>query len=129
MAARSKPRYLADTMIYHMVPARDWYVEDARENYECESLITEGFIHCTDQPERLVWVANHFYQDIAGRFIILGIDEALVEPEIKWEEADGHIFPHVYGPLNRNAVVSVIEFPRTHDGTFVMPAEWRSHSD
>lgn len=111
-------------MIYHMLPESDWRAQPADESYVCESLETEGFIHCTDQRDRLVWVANHFYQKLSGRFIVLGIEEELVEAEIRWEEADEHIFPHIYGPLNRNAVVSIVEFPRTSDGTFTLPTEW-----
>lgn len=111
-------------MIYHMAPAMVWKNQPKSELYVCESLDTEGFIHCTDEQERLVWVANHFYRDVAGDFVILYIDEALLQSELKWEEADGHSFPHIYGPLNCDAVINVIEFPRNENGAFQLPNEW-----
>ena len=111
-------------MIYHMALAEAWKQQPKSEPYACESLDTEGFIHCTDEQERLVWVANHFYHDIVGDFVILYIEEALLEAELKWEEADGHHFPHIYGTLNCDAVTNVIEFPRDDDGTFRLPSEW-----
>lgn len=107
-----------------MTPAEVWRNQSQNEHYVCESLTTEGFIHCTGEPKRLVWVANHFYSDEAGDYMILYIDEERLESELKWEEADGHQFPHIYGPLNCNAVTNVINFPRDGNGSFVLPSEW-----
>lgn len=111
-------------MIFHMLPASDWQSQNRGDPYVCESLSTEGFIHCTQEMERLIWVANHFYQRESGDFVILWIDEALVTAEIKWEEADDHVFPHIYGPLNCDAVTRFIDFPRESNGTFIAPTEW-----
>lgn len=111
-------------MIYHMLSASDWQNQDQNEPYVCESLQTDGFIHCTQEMDRLIWVANHFYQRESGDFVILYIDEALVLAEIKWEEADDHVFPHIYGPINCDAIKSSINFPRESNGTFFAPEEW-----
>lgn len=107
-----------------MVPATIWQEQSQDEPYTCESLATEGFIHCTGGQEKLIWVANHFYHDVADNFVILCIDEHLLQAELKWEEADEHSFPHLYGALNCDAVTQVIEFPRAADGTFRLPNEW-----
>jgi uncharacterized protein (DUF952 family) len=31
------------------------------------------------------------------------------------------LYPHIYGPLNRSAIVSVLRMPRLADGSFQFP--------
>jgi len=51
--------------------------------------------------------------------VLLVIDPAKVGPAIKYEGAPGsQQFPHIYGPLNLDAVVAVMALPRGRDGTF-----------
>ncbi len=109
-------------LIYHMLPIDQWHALTAQADYVAETLASEGFIHCTGEPERLVEVANRFYRQIAGEFVILSIAATKLQSELRWEEADGHLFPHVYGPVVRTAIVAVDPFPRAPDGTFQQPA-------
>jgi len=108
-------------MIYHMLPRAAWEAQPADQPYRGDTLATEGFIHCTGDPELLVRVANHFYRDQPDDFVILCIDETRVQSEVKWEAADGEFFPHIYGPLNLDAVTGVEPFPRDGQGTFLAP--------
>src|SRR4051812_20521549 len=103
-------------MIYHMLPAATWEQQAPDVAYEGDTLASEGFIHCTDQPERLIWVANRFYRQPIVDFLILCIEPTRVQVEIKWEQADQSLFPHIYGPLNQDAVIHVIQFPRDSTG-------------
>ncbi len=109
-------------MIYHMTPARIWQALGPTDLYVADSLATEGFIHCTGEPERLVVVANRFYRSISDDFVILCIEPAHLQAPLRWEVADGALFPHLYGPLNRAAVSAVIPFPRDGEGNFLPPA-------
>ncbi len=106
-------------IIYHMLPARVWQVQPPTTAYHADTLATEGFAHCTKEADRLLWVANRFYQSISGEFVILCLDTAQIQAELRWEAADGHLFPHVYGPINQEAVVDVLPFPRNPDGMFL----------
>jgi uncharacterized protein (DUF952 family) len=117
------------TMIYHMMPMPEWEAVQTQALYRTDSLEEEGFIHCTGERAQMVWVANQFYRHIPGPFVILSIDEARVQADVVWEAADDHLFPHIYGPLNLDAVVHVLGFPRSADGDFVMPDGWRTGSD
>lgn len=108
-------------LIYHMLPAARWATLDAAVDYVADSLATEGFIHCTGAPTLLAEVANHFYRAESGAFVILTIDVARLQAAVRWEWADGHQFPHVYGPINRTAVVAVHPLPRGADGGFLPP--------
>ena len=106
-------------MIYHMTPASAWQAVAGTATYVADSLATEGFIHCTGEPERLVVVANRFYRTIPGDFVILCIEPTKLQAELRWEAADGQLFPHLYGGLNCTAVSSVVPFPRDAAGNFL----------
>lgn len=106
-------------IIFHLLPAALWQAQLVDEPYRADSLATEGFIHCTREPERLVVVANAFYRQIPGPFLILCIETERLTTAVRWEAADGHLFPHVYGPIDWAAIVDVIAFPRNPNGEFL----------
>ena len=105
--------------LYHMMPKQAWEALSPAQNYQPDSLATEGFIHCTGSLDLLAEVGNRFYRSHVGNFVLLIIEAQRVQAEIRWEAADGHLFPHIYGPLNVDAVVDVVDFPRTCDGEFL----------
>jgi uncharacterized protein (DUF952 family) len=36
--------------------------------------------------------------------VLLELDDAKLKAELRWESADADLFPHLYGPLNLDAV-------------------------
>lgn len=106
-------------IIYHLLPRSVWEQQPAGAPYCSDTLLAEGFTHCTYEPEMLLRVANRFYSPRPGDFVVLCIDESRVAAEVRWEPADGHFFPHIYGPLNLDAVVGVAAMPRAQDGSFL----------
>lgn len=111
-------------MIYHIVSAAVWQQQTPDQSYAHPSLKEEGFIHCTGEQPLLVWVANHYYQNERGDFVILCIDEAALQSPLQWDAVGERQFPHIYGPLNLDAVVEVINFPRSPAGKFLLPEAW-----
>lgn len=111
--------------IVHLVAAADWEALAPAQPLQPASIETEGFIHCTSGDALMLRVANSFYRHLPGEFLALSIDQALVVAEIKWEHPPGsdphasEAFPHIYGPLNTNAVVAVRSFSRADDGSFL----------
>jgi uncharacterized protein (DUF952 family) len=106
--------------ILHICSSAAWAAAKNGE-YRCPSLDTEGFIHCctTDQ---VVEVANYLFRGQRG-LVLLVIDPESLIPNIRYEDAgNGMFFPHIYGPLNVNAVVGVKAFEPTDSGTFELPA-------
>ena len=74
-------------------------------------------------------IANAFYTNAAGRFQVLVIDESRVTAEVRYEPpapsagrvpdaGQGHLFPHIYGPLNRDAIIGIVGLRREPDGSF-----------
>jgi uncharacterized protein (DUF952 family) len=80
-----------------------------------------GFIHCS-QGTQVEPVANAVYQG-AEHLVLLSIDPDRVRSEIRHEEVDGweDPFPHIYGPLNTDAVVEVSPFPPGPEGRCSLP--------
>jgi len=111
----------APEFIYHMTPRADWEGAPPDRAFAAATLATEGFIHCTAEPERLLQVANRFYRTTAGEWLILRVAAAQLTAPLRWEEADGYLFPHIYGPIDRQAIVAVTPFPRCGE-EFILPA-------
>ncbi len=89
--------------------------------YAPESLTREGFIHFST-AEQLERTANRFYQQVPE----LEVWEVKVESlraELRWEEAEpGEApFPHLYGPLNLEAVQRQVLWSREDSGTYGRP--------
>ena len=68
----------------------------------------------------VVLVANRHFKNVPGDFLMLVIDAQRLTAPLKYEALDSampHPFPHIYGPLNRDAIVEVVKMIRAADGT------------
>lgn len=108
-----------EQIIYHIVPAGYYDGLSTDQPYVSERFAEEGFIHCTKDEERVLLVANTLYRKTRGKFWLLVIDERRVQPEIRYEIVGEILFPHIYGALNRDAILRVQEMARAQDGTFL----------
>jgi|SRR5271163_497049 len=113
-------------MIFHILKRLEWVEALGRGSYAPVGLRVEGFIHCSDLAQ-VVGTADRFYRGQMG-LVILCIDEGRVRVELRYEapngahgEAAGALFPHLYGELNVDAVVRVVELPCEADGLFRLP--------
>jgi uncharacterized protein (DUF952 family) len=108
--------------IYHIATAADWALAQAAGQYTTSTLgrtlAEEGFIHAST-AEQVAPVANMFYQ---GRpdLVLLVLDPGRVQPEIRFEPVPGsdEPFPHIYGPLNTDAVVQTRRLEPDAEGHF-----------
>lgn len=99
-------------MLLHLTPVAHWQAAQKDGIYRAESLTTEGFIHCSTIAQ-IYWVVEKFYKGQTD-LRLLYIDPDKVQSEIRYEEVTGvpveNHFPHIYGALNLDAVVCVMEF-------------------
>jgi chorismate synthase len=74
-----------------------------------ESLATEGFIHCSEAWQ-LLGVIDRFYKDVEGLKVVQ-ISPSKLTSKLVYEKATDveDWFPHVYGPVNWDAIVFVKE--------------------
>lgn len=92
-------------MIYHIADKIIWEQSKVTGYYEHPTLALEGFIH-TCYEDQIASVRKRYYTGVSG-LILLHIDETLVTVPIRYEVAPSvqEVFPHIYGPLNTNAVI------------------------
>lgn len=109
-------------MLYHLVSQSQFESLPATEPYVAASLAVEGFIHLSATPEQVAWVANAFYGNVED-LAALVIDEALAASPIKFDSTPDGVFPHLYGPLNRQAIVAVRRLSKEATGRYVFRAE------
>ena len=110
------PRF---TLHYSPVPYFDSL--DPNVDYVPPHFEQEGFIHTTDGAENMAATGNRHYRDDPRDFYLLTIDTERVKSPIKYDDPN-RIYPHIYGPLNRDAIVDKKVALREADGTFlVMP--------
>jgi uncharacterized protein (DUF952 family) len=115
--------------IFHITTRNDWNAAQAKRTYTAPSLATEGFIHCSTLSQVLP-VAGNFYKGQTGLSLLV-IDPTLLSSTLKWEPPSGgtpppgvpvgEMFPHIYGPINLNAVTKVVDLESNPDGTFRLP--------
>lgn len=106
---------------YHLVPADVWEAQRIGQLYRPEAFSADGFIHCTNGLDQLVIVANMFYTGDLRSFLVLALDVCRITSEVRYDDPD-ELFPHIYGPLNMDAVIDQTTIKRSADGTFLSVA-------
>ena len=93
-------------LIYHITTKAAWQKAIERGIYETPSLTNEGFIHCS-QAGQVKGVLSRYY---AGQedLVKLEIDTDKLTSRFiyEWSPSTADTFPHVYGPVNIEAVVA-----------------------
>ena len=110
---RDRGRESLRVRIFHIALRFEW--EDARRtgtyttSTRGRTLAEEGFIHAS-RADQWEGVRDAFYADVTEPLVLLEIDAALLTvPVVEEPPAEGveETFPHVYGPINADAVVDV----------------------
>jgi len=105
--------------IYHLVSRATWEQAGAGP-YQADSLASEGFIHCSNE-DQVAWAANRFYA-AQSDLLVLVLDAGRLTSLLRDEDAGtGEKFPHVYGPIEREAVLEARPLGRGDDGRWVFP--------
>ena len=108
------------TIIYHLIHEDEWEAAAPTGEVRPASLAEEGFIHCSKDEEQVARVANRLYPGRRG-MIVLELDTGLLTSPLKHEPSRaGEVYPHIYGPLNVEAVVRVRNMNFDADGRFYM---------
>lgn len=107
-------------MLFHITTRSVWELAVETGHYVPATFAADGFIHLSDERQ---WfrTAQRFYHG-QRNLVLLVIEETRLEAPLRREPADGELFPHLYGRLNLDAVVSVYDLPLDASGAVLAPA-------
>lgn len=105
-----------DPYIYLLSSENEYQAAQASGVLSRDSLQSEGFIHASPKSQ-LNRVANKFYKK-TQKPLLLTVDKSKVQPDIQWEPAIGGLYPHIYGPLNIDAVIKAKSITLNASGEF-----------
>lgn len=93
-------------MIYHLTTLLDWESQKHKGDFTPVDYHKEGFIHCCTD-DQLAGVRERYFKGKTG-LVLLYLDESKLKSELKYEvSTNDEKFPHLYGAINREAIVSV----------------------
>lgn len=111
-----------DEVVFHIVDAESWREAKGQHEYVPERYDSEGFIHLSGLGQ-VLRPANLLYRDRSD-LLLLQVSVRALTSELRYEpgsHGEEELFPHLYGPLNVDAVVDVHAFACLPDGSFELP--------
>ncbi len=115
-------------VIFHLLPESEHRAHPADRAYTPATFAADGFIHCTGDTETLLAVANAFFADLREPLLCYAVDTDRLTVPVRWEppapvsgaENTPHpvetLFPHVYGAIDRAAIVDILPLHRDESG-------------
>jgi len=80
----------------------------------------DGYIHLSCASQVAATLDKHFR--VMDDLALVAVDLSRLGDTVRWEASrDGQLFPHIYGLLPVEAVVSVAPLERAPDGTVKLP--------
>ncbi len=117
--------------ILHITSRDAWEQARTQGAYRPDSLQSDGFIHFS-ASDQVIRTANTFFRGQRG-LLLLVVDPHKLAVELRWEppvhpatgesEPGSEKFPHLYGPLNLDAVARVLDFAPDATGLFALSTE------
>ena len=108
-------------IIFKIAPRHLWREAEARGLFEGAPVdLADGFIHFSNAAQLRETAAKHFRgQD---DLLLIAVDGEKLGDALRYEPSrGGDLFPHLYGPLPLDAVISAAPLPLDADGLHVFP--------
>lgn len=110
------------SIIYKIAPRALWREAEKTGRFTGAPVdVADGFIHFSTAAQARETAARHFSGQ-AG-LLLVAVDGSRLGEALKYEPSrGGALFPHLYGPLDLDAVVWARPLPLGADGTHEFPA-------
>jgi uncharacterized protein (DUF952 family) len=102
----------------HLTTEDVWAAHERASLYYPERFADEGFVHCTDGEAHVIDVGNRYYRADPRPFLVLDVDLSKVRARAIYED-EARIYPHIYGPIDRDAILRVRRVERAGNGSFL----------
>lgn len=97
------------SIIYHITTIPAWTKAVENGFYESPSLPEEGFIHCS-QENQVAGVLERYFKDKTNLIkLVIDTDKLISKYIFEWSPSVQDTFPHIYGTINMNAVIDVVQ--------------------
>jgi uncharacterized protein (DUF952 family) len=110
-------------MIYHIAEKDEWSACQNKAEYIPKRYNKDGFVHCSDDCQ-IEQIANSMFKTRA-EIMLLKIDPTKLIAQTIYESPQGsdEKFPHVYGTIDKQAIVKVSELKCNENGKFKITAQ------
>ena len=113
---------MMDRIVYKIISVaeqkqmqRDWVFRGSPAD------IADGYIHLSCGSQLAATLDTRFSG--VGDLLLTAVDLSKLGDTVRWKPArGGQLFPHIYGPLRVESVVSVATLERTPDGAVKVAA-------
>jgi len=122
--------------IYHLVQKALWdKALESNTTYFPPTYSQDKFTHATANPDFLLTIGNHFYQDVKGEWLCLraSVDSLAAtgvrtvfegtapvgDKQADFEGTDSELFPHILGGIHPSAVLQAHTVSRDRAGRFL----------
>lgn len=111
---------MTDT-IYKICPATLWREAEARGRFDGAPVdVADGYIHFSTAKQVRETASKHFSGQ--ADLLLVSVDPGRLGAALRYEPSrGGALFPHLYGPLDLSAVLSVAPLPLGAGGVHVFP--------
>jgi uncharacterized protein (DUF952 family) len=110
-------------LIYKILLPAEWAAFEAAGTFDGSPLDREsGYVHCSDRRQVGVVAGRVFGAE--PELVVVALDADRLDQWLRWEDVPGDgVFPHVYAPLPRTAVVAVYRIAGAERVDDTLPAE------
>lgn len=111
-------------MIINCMRESTWNERKHKDFWGERDIADYGFISCV--TSEYFWKISHIFKNIEDELVMVFIDEDELLAKIKYEEDGDYdiLFPHIYGLVNRSAVVAVMPLLKDKNGNWVKNIEF-----
>ena len=108
-------------LIYKIVDAELWAIAHEQGGFAGAAIdLQDGYIHFSTAAQVRETAAKHFSGQ--ANLLLIGVEPGEMKDELRWESSrGGDLFPHLYGKLSLDCVVSVDDLPIGKDGLHIFP--------
>ena len=99
------------SLVYKILPRAEWEAACASGIFEGSAIdLKDGFIHFSAADQWAETLARHFIGQ--SDLLLVAVEAEALGPGLKWEVSrGGALFPHLYGAMPTDLVVSVVPLP------------------